>query len=550
MVGCFMSRDRNITNTEYYALDGMCFKLREIEHINDHANKWNLRLQFIESHMILVAASGQGWLTIDGQFTELRQGSLYVCTPGQLVEAAAHSFDERGLYLLRFDVIEEDESSANTMQIIKRNSSFPVKKEVIASSPVSINSLCETIFHCMHDEDRLKRFRGQILFQEVLHTILQDALLVQGIDSEALLDYVKDYIEQHYQQELTIDHLAKVAGISPRHFMRLFKKRYGCSAIDYLAAFRIKQAQHLMRTGGQNRLQDIARHVGYHDDIYFRRKFKQISGMPPAAFMKNSRLKIAAYHFANIGQLIALQITPFAAPADHPWTDYYKRKYQMEAMLPLSFNESIKREELRLANPDFIIGIDSLASAEEQAELSKIAPVFFVPWIDNDWRMHLRSIAQFLDKTATAEAWLDNYHRKVLFVREQVKDTFKDDRLLILRITGDQYNVLGSQSLATVFYDDLHVLPARGVHRISSEQQITPAQLGDFEPDRILLIIDEEPLSQSSWRTLVNTEHWRSLTAVRNNRVDFLPSYPWAEYTAFTHDLLLDEILKLWRNRA
>jgi ABC-type Fe3+-hydroxamate transport system substrate-binding protein len=543
-------REKNIKNTEYTSLEGMCFKLREIEHIQNQTNEWELRLQFIESHMILVAASGQGWLTIDGQFNELRQGSVYVCLPGQLVEAAAHSFDERGFYPMRFDVMEDDGSSVHSMQIIKRNSPFPVKGEVIVTSPVSIHALCENICHCLHDEDRLNRFRGQVLFQEMLHTILQNALHAQENDSEAALEYVKSYIEQHYQHELTIDHLAKVAGMSTRHFMRLFKKRYGCGAIDYLAVFRIKQAQQLMRLGGQNRLRDIARHVGYHDDVYFRRKFKQISGMPPAAFMKNSRQKIVAYNASNIGQLIALQVNPSAAPAEHPWTDYYKRKYHMNTLLPLSPNSLIKREEIRLANPDFIIGVDILVPAEEQAMLKEIAPAYFVPWRDNDWRMHLRLVAQFLDKAAAAEAWLEAYDQKALFVSEQVKHAFKNDSLLILRITGDRYHVLGSRSLGAVFYDDLQLVPARGIDRLKQDQQVTSAQLADFDADRLLLIVDEDALSQASWRTLMNAELWRSLKAVRNNRVDFLPSYPWIEYSAFIHELMLDEVLKLWRDRT
>lgn len=542
--------ERNIKNTEYTSLESMSFKLREIEHIPNQMNEWELRLQFIESHMILVVASGKGWLTIDGQFTELRQGIVYVCLPGQLVAAAAHSFDERGIYHMRFDVMEDDGSSVHSMQIIKRSSPFPVNGEVIVTSPVSVNALCDTICHCLQDEDRLNRFRGQILFHEMLHTILQDALHVQGNDSETVLEYVRVYIEQHYQQELTINHLAKVAGISTRHFMRLFKKRYGCGAIDYLAAFRIKQAQQLMRIGGQNRLRDIARHVGYHDDIYFRRKFKQISGMPPAAFMKNTRQKIVAYNASNIGQLIALQINPSAAPADHPWTDYYNRKYHMNAVLPLSSNELIKREEIRLADPDFIIGVDLLVPAEEQAMLREIAPAYFVPWMKNDWRIHLRLVAQFLDKTAAAEAWLENYDRKALFVREQMKITFKDNSLLILRITRDQLHVLGSRSLGTVFYDDLQVVPARGVDRLKPDQQVTPDQLADFDADRLLLIVDDDALSQASWRTLMNADQWRGLKAVRNGRVDFLPSYPWVEYTAFIHELILDEALKIWRDRT
>ncbi|NEW05860.1 AraC family transcriptional regulator [Paenibacillus sp. SYP-B3998] len=542
--------DRNIENTTYISLEDMWFKLREISHIKNNLNEWEIRLQFIESHMLIVAASGQGWITVDGQFIELREGSVYVCTPGQLIEAAAYSFDERGFYHLRFDVIGDVESSNNPIQIVKRDSRFPVKGEVIVSSPVSVNALCETICDCFQGEDRLKRFRSQILFQEVLYNILQDALLVQGNDLEAVLEGVKAYIEQHYQQELTIEHLAKVAGISSRHFMRLFKKRYGRSAIDYLTVFRIKQAQQLMRTGGEYRLQDIARHVGYQDDIYFRRKFKQISGIPPATFMRNNRQKIVAYHMFNIGQLIPLQITPCAAPADHPWTDYYQRKYQTDSVLPLSSDDLIKREELRLADPDFIIGIDILVSAEEQAKIKEIAPTFFVPWMENDWRKHLRLIAQFLDKTTVAETWLENYERKARFVSEQVKYTVKDDSLLILRITGDRYNVLGCRSLDTVFYDDLHIVPARGVDRMKPDQQVTPAQLADFDADRLLLILDEDALSKSSWQTLMHSEPWRGLKAVRNGRVDFLPPYPWVEYTAFTHELILDEALKLWRNRA
>ncbi|HBS44668.1 MAG TPA: AraC family transcriptional regulator [Paenibacillus sp.] len=396
----------------------------------------------------------------------------------------------------------------------------------------------------------MAQFRGQILFQELLFNLMHDALSIQDNDSESALEHVKSYIEQHYQDELTIDQLAKVAGISTRHFMRLFKKKYGYSAIEYLAVFRIEQAQRLMRSGGTNRLRDIARYVGYQDDFYFRRKFKQISGVPPAEYMKNSRRKIVAYDFPNIGQLIALQIIPYAAPADHPWTDYYKRKYQIDVLLPLSANPLTKREEIHLAEPDFIIGIDSLLPLEEQDRLQEIAPSFFVPWADHDWRTHLRLLAQFLDKTVAAETWLKKYARKALFVREQVKPAIKDNRLLIVRITADHFYALGNRSLGTVFFDDLKIVPAQDVTRLGLNEQITLDDLVNMDADRLLFIIDEDSQSQSSWRTLLEGKEWSSLKAVQNNKVDFLPSFPWIEYTAFTHDLMLDEILKLWRDRA
>ena len=101
-----------------------------------------------------------------------------------------------------------------------------------------------------------------------------------------------------------------------------------------------------------------------------------------------------------------------------------------------------------------------------------------------------------------------------------------------------------------MFYDDLHVVPVRNIDLMGPDQPITVDQLADFDPDRLLLNIDEDMASQRNWRTLMNSKLWSDLRSVRNSRVDFLPSYPWVEYTAFTHELMLDEVLKIWRDRA
>ncbi|MGO4547394.1 helix-turn-helix domain-containing protein [Paenibacillus sp. 2TAB23] len=544
-----MKTDKSMKITEYGSLEDMHFKLREIESVSMHINDWKLKLQFIESHLLLVAASGHGQLSVDGRFIELRQGSVYLCVPGQLVEAAVDSLDERGFYHIRFDVFA-DKGQPILNSVNDSFSRFPVKGEVIMSSPVTVGALCEAIYHHMKDENPLQRFRGQIQFQEVLHTILQDAVLEQESDSEAVLENVKSYMKQHYQQELSIEHLAKVAGISPRHFMRLFKKRNGCSAIDYLAIYRIEQAQQLMRTGGHYRIRDIARHVGYHDDIYFRRKFKQVSGIPPAAFIKNNKQKIVAYDPFNIGQLLALQVTPYAAPAEHPWTDYYQRKYETSSVLGLSSRNADRLEQLRLAAPDYIVGSDHLVPSEEQKKLNEIAPSFFVPWLENDWRSHLRLTAQFLGRSTIAEAWLDQYERKAAFASDQMKQVFKDDSLLILRIAGDSFTLLGGKSIATVFYDDLHIRRAQHTYEEISDMEVTPEQLTAIDPDRMLVIASDDPHSQSSWHTLMLSEQWRSLKAYQNGRIDYLPAYPWIEYNAFTHDLIVDEVLKLWHDRT
>lgn len=533
----------------YAVLENMSFRLGDIDRSGSGSGEWSLRMQFLESHMLLFMSSGQGWLTVDGRFVELRPGSAYVGCPGQLIEAAVHSLDERGLYSISFEVFEKDGTS-DDMRIVKRNSRFPSPGEIVPVSPVSVGVLCEAICEHWQSEDRLRRFGGQIRFLELLHTIMQNNLSLQQNDYDASLEYVKDYIELHYKRKITIEELAKVARISPRHFMRLFKKRYGCSAIDYVAIHRIKQAQMLMRTDRQYRLKDIARHVGYQDDIYFRRKFKQVSGIPPAAFIRNSRQKIAACHSLALGTLLALQIIPCAAPDSHPWTDYYRRKYATDKVTPLSAAEPARREQLRLAKPDYIVTVDVPASGEENARLDDIAPVYAIPWQDNDWRTHLRLVAQFLRRTEVAEAWLDRYERKAELVREQIADSVKKDKLLIARVRGEELQVLGLRSIAAVFHEDLRLPHPIGAEQLWDRDTVSLEQLSELEADRLLIIVDEDPQSQAGWKSLIRRRQWRLLRAVRNGCVDLLPASPLIEYTAFTHELLLDEASKLWRDRT
>jgi len=539
----------HVGRVSYEKLQQMNVRLVGIDHVAS-SDEWSLRMQFLESHSLIFLVSGQGWLTVDGKFIEIRSGAVYVCSPGQLVEAVVHGMDERGVYYMSFDVFETEEVLPDSMRLVKQNSDFPLQGEMLQLSPVSVTVLCDEILELWHNESSLRKFGSQVRFMELLYTIMLNNLRDHETDDHASLEYVKDYIEQHYSQKITLEELAKVARISQRHFIRLFKKKYGCSAIDYLAFHRIKQAQMLMITDHKHQLKDIARHVGYQDDIYFRRKFKQITGIPPAAFIRNSRQKIAAYHANSIGTLLALQIVSCAAPENHPWTDYYRRKYETDKVLPLSMEESVRLEQLKVVNPDYIVTVDDQVSAEELAHLREIAPVCVIPWANNEWRTHLRYVAEFLGRIKLAEAWLERYDQKVKLVKEQIAGTIKENRLLIVKVHGDKLEVPGPRSIATVFHEDLCIARPPGVEQLWQKQVITLEDLSQLEAERMLLIVDEDPQSRSAWELLMQREQWRNIAAVRNGRVDLLPTSPLNEYTAFTHELILDEALKLWRDRA
>lgn len=533
-------------------LDQMWFRLRSITQNHSPAEEWSLRLQFLECHMLLIPILGRGSITVDGKYCELRAGFVFVCLPGQLVEAYFEGTGAHKLYVLRFDVFGQ-RSQPEAMQLPSSSElqlPFPLCGEAAVSSSIIYSKHCEAITASMGSNNRLERLHAQSGFYELLYSLLSDAGQSQLNDTDAVMERIKAYIELHYREDLSISLLAGEAGISTRHFIRLFKQKYGLSAIEYLTEYRIRQARSLMLPQTDYELKDIAAYVGYKDIPYFRRKFKQITGVAPATFMRNAKLKIVAYHGSLIGALLTLNIIPSAAPADHPWTEYYRRKYEPGAVLPLAQDDNNRMQQLASLRPDYILGLEQSLSQDMLLQLQELAPTYLVPWLQMDWRAQLTFIGECLGKSKETTAWLSKYDCKAKAIRADLDPELAKDKLLIARISGQTITALSNRSLGEVLYDDLHLIPATVVNRKLSHQTLTLEELRSVDADRVLLIVDEDVHSQAVWSELQNKESWKQPDSTGYSRIEHLPPFPWTEYTSFTQELILDLVPSLWRNQT
>lgn len=98
----------------------------------------------------------------------------------------------------------------------------------------------------------------------------------------------KEYIEEHYADNLTLGEVAEHIGISSGYLSTLFMQFLGCGFVDYLQEFRIMRSCSYLQ---QNYLKtyEIAYKVGFHDEKYFSRVFKKLRGMTPKEYRsKNS----------------------------------------------------------------------------------------------------------------------------------------------------------------------------------------------------------------------------------------------------------------------
>lgn len=93
----------------------------------------------------------------------------------------------------------------------------------------------------------------------------------------------KEYIDEHYYENISQIQVADMIGITPGYLSTLFTKHMGCGFTDYLNQVRIHHACAYLR---QNLLKtyEIAFKVGFRDEKYFSKVFKKLTGVSPKEY--------------------------------------------------------------------------------------------------------------------------------------------------------------------------------------------------------------------------------------------------------------------------
>ncbi len=91
------------------------------------------------------------------------------------------------------------------------------------------------------------------------------------------------FIRARLDRTITLDELAREAGMSPSHFSRVFKETLGATPMQYVLAYRIEQAMKMMEDAARP-LGDIALACGFADQAHFSRSFKQVTAETPRAW--------------------------------------------------------------------------------------------------------------------------------------------------------------------------------------------------------------------------------------------------------------------------
>ena len=93
-----------------------------------------------------------------------------------------------------------------------------------------------------------------------------------------------DFVRRHYQNEITLSQLARLAGVSPRQLQRRFRAIFGIGPWDFVIKTRVLAACKTLETDRDRSVAEIAQDCGFGDQSAFCHHFRAHVGLTPRRF--------------------------------------------------------------------------------------------------------------------------------------------------------------------------------------------------------------------------------------------------------------------------
>lgn len=526
--------------------DKLASYLYKLEHIQHVCSNRPFVQHETSSYGILLMKEAGGNLVINGRSYPLQRHKAFILQPHATVRLQLHQAERADYYYIRFQVLEAAEQ-----QGCYSPAELHCPAELFLAGFQFIADRIQEMERKQSSGNSWDRMKANIIFQEIVAALFQDAIREQQPDSSGAIRLTMEYMEQNYHLNITRTKLSEMAGMSADYYTRAFKKQTGKSPVEYLNDIRISQAKQSLLLSGDS-FRSIAQSVGFSDEFYFSRKFKAVTGRSPTAYVKQIKhsVKIASLKHLLTGHLIALGIEPYAAVINnaYPVTTRLRNTIAVGDYMP-------DLEKLVSAGPDLIMTSELRDYEKSQKEkiYDQIAPTITLPYYEN-WRNHFTTIARIVGKETEASDWLERYEQKAGRIRRQLQARIGDESILVVGIGEGKMCVYGQRNIGTVLYGDLKLGVPEGVENIVHYKAVTLEELSAFEGERILLTSFQhdgtaymDGVIRREVQALRTDKRWLALKAVRNGAV--YPMYDsrhlYTCYTSLTHDLFLDKAQQL-----
>ena len=99
---------------------------------------------------------------------------------------------------------------------------------------------------------------------------------------------IKEYLDNNFQDEFSLDEIAKKFALNPSYLSRKFKEQYGLSPLRYITNKRVHLSKEMLKNGED--ISQISLKLGFFDQAHFYKAFKSIFHITPQKYKEISKV--------------------------------------------------------------------------------------------------------------------------------------------------------------------------------------------------------------------------------------------------------------------
>lgn len=224
----------------------------------------------------------------DGERYHMIQDDMYTMKPGELILFSPYilhrSYGDENVPFRRL-ILYFHRNEVESQELLEALDSGNGLYHPESRIRQALHRMLETLLCEQNDYSELKKgYRHTVLNMLLFVIVLQ----MHRKNPSPKRDYdrmsqVIGYIHSHYQEDISLEELARRFYISPYYLCREFKRHTNSTVIQYVNITRVMNAQRRFMETDKN-ITEICRETGFSNLTHFNRVFKSVTGMTPSGY--------------------------------------------------------------------------------------------------------------------------------------------------------------------------------------------------------------------------------------------------------------------------